>query len=247
MLTLGLDTTAGTATAAIVQDGRLLCEYTMNSGNTHSTTLLPMIENMLALLGKKPADIDLYACAVGPGSFTGVRIGAATVKGLAQPSNTPCVPVSALAALAQNLAGQEGILCPVMNARRQQVYTALFDGDGTKIRRLRKDCAISVEELATQVRKIEKPVYFTGDGYDLVSFLTDRVTPERLRYQSAASVALLGYEIYTNAEDKTLYTGEALLPTYLRKPQAQREREARLQIENIEKERDSHEKNSNRL
>lgn len=247
MLTLGLDTTAGTATAAIVQDGRLLCEYTMNSGNTHSTTLLPMIENMLALLGKKPTDIDLYACAVGPGSFTGVRIGAATVKGLAQPYDTPCVPVSALAALAQNLVGQEGLLCPVMNARRQQVYTALFKGDGTKIRRLREDCAISVEELAAQFREVEMPVYFTGDGYDLVSSLTDRVTPERLRYQSAVSVALLGYEVYTNAEDKTIYTGEALLPTYLRKPQAQREREARLQLEIREKEGNAHAENSNSL
>lgn len=247
MLTLGLDTTAGTAATAIVQDGKLLCEYTMNCGNTHSTTLLPMIENMLSLLGKKPVDIDLYACAVGPGSFTGVRIGAATVKGLAQPYDTPCVPVSALAALAQNLVGREGILCPVMNARRQQVYTALFDGDGTKIRRLQEDCAISVDALAAQLREIEKPVYFTGDGYDLVSSLTDRVTPERLRYQSAVSVALLGYEIYTNAEDKTIYREETLLPTYLRKPQAQREREARLQMENSEKEGDRYEENSDCL
>ncbi len=237
MLTLGLDTTAGTATAAVVQDGKLLGEYTINSGNTHSTTLLPMIESMLHLLGIKPADIGLYACAVGPGSFTGVRIGAATVKGLAQPYNTPCVPVSALEALAQNLAGHRGILCPVMNARRQQVYTALFDTDGIRIRRLREDCAISIEELSALLKEMEKPVYFVGDGYELVSALTDRVTPERLRYQSAASVALLGYKIYANAENKADYTGEALLPTYLRKPQAQREREARLAIENTKKER----------
>lgn len=235
MLTLGLDTTAGTASVAILSDERLLCEYTLNSGNTHSQTLLPMIENMLGLLGKKPYDIDLYACAAGPGSFTGVRIGAATVKGLAEPFDTPCVPVSALEALAQNLAGYEGILCPAMNARRQQVYTALFESDGSGISRLCEDQAMAVEELAIRLQSVEKPVYFTGDGYDLVSDLTDRVTPERLRYQSAVSVALCGYRIYMNADDKTGYTAEVLLPTYLRKPQAQREREARMQCEKTKK------------
>ncbi len=232
MLTLGLDTTAGTASAAILSDEKLLCEYTLNSGNTHSQTLLPMIENMLGLLGKKPSDIDLYVCAAGPGSFTGVRIGAATVKGLAEPFDTPCVPVSALEALAQNLAGYEGLLCPAMNARRQQVYTALFESDGIGISRISEDQAMAVEELAVLLQDMKKPVYFTGDGYDLVSGLTDRVTPERMRYQSAASVALCGYRIYRNADDKTNYTAEALLPTYLRKPQAQREREARMQSEN---------------
>lgn len=233
MLTLGLDTTAGTASAAILLDEKLLCEYTLNSGNTHSQTLLPMIQNMLGLLGKKPADIDLYACAAGPGSFTGVRIGAATVKGLAEPFDTPCVPVSALEALAQNLAGQKGILCPAMNARRQQVYTALFLSDGSGIRRIWEDQAMAVEELASRLQGMDQPVYFTGDGYDLVSGLTDRVTPERLRYQSAASVALCGYRMYMGADDKAGYTGEALLPTYLRKPQAEREREARMKLENI--------------
>lgn len=229
MLTLGLDTTAGTASAAILSNEKLLCEYTLNSGNTHSQTLLPMIENMLGLLGKKTSDIDLYACAAGPGSFTGVRIGTATVKGLAAPFDTPCVPVSALEALAQNLVGYEGILCPVMNARRQQVYTALFASDGRELRRLDEDRAMAVEELAAILRKMDKPVYFTGDGYDLVWTLTDRITPERLRYQSAASVALCGYKKYTRAEDKTGFTADALLPTYLRKPQAQREREERMQ------------------
>ncbi len=186
----------------------------------------------LDLLGKKPSDIDLYVCAAGPGSFTGVRIGAATVKGLAAPFDTPCVPVSALEALAQNLAGYEGILCPVMNARRQQVYMALFASDGAGISRLCEDQAMAAEELADRLKEMERPVYFTGDGYDLVSDLTDRITPERLRYQSAASVAVCGYRIYENAVDKMKYTAEALLPTYLRKPQAEREREARLQSAN---------------
>ena len=231
MLTLGLDTTAGTASAAILSDEKLLCEYTLNSGNTHSQTLLPMIENMLGLLGKKTSDIDLYVCAAGPGSFTGVRIGVATVKGLAEPFDAPCVPVSELKALAQNLAGYEGILCPAMNARRQQVYTALFESNGIEINRLCEDQAMVVEELAVRLQDMKKPVYFTGDGYDLVSGLTDRVTPERLRYQSAASVALCGYQTYMNADDKTSYMAQALLPTYLRKPQAQREREARMQCE----------------
>lgn len=237
MLTLGLDTTAGTACAAILSDDKLLCEYTMHSGNTHSTTLLPMIENMLALLGKKASDIDLYACAAGPGSFTGVRIGAATVKGMAYPYNTPCVPVSTLEALAYNLVGYGGLLCPVMNARRQQVYTALFSSDGVHLRRLCADCAMAVEDLASLLKGTGEPVYFVGDGYDLVTHLTDRVTPERLRYPSAVSVALCGYWIYANAENKAVYAPEALLPVYLRKPQAQREREARLEQEKRENER----------
>lgn len=228
MLTLGIDTTAGTASVALLSGETMLGEYTLNSGNTHSQTLLPMIEHMLARTGKTPKDIELYACAAGPGSFTGVRIGAATVKGLAAPWNTPCVPVSALEALAQNLAIVDGRICPVMNARRGQVYTALFESSGGALHRTLPDAALSLGELEALLREADTPVYFVGDGYDLTEPFRKTQTPERLRYQSAASVALLGQQAYLASEDKTALTAAALLPTYLRKPQAEREREERM-------------------
>ena len=236
MLTLGIDTTAGSASVALLSEETLLSEYTLNSGNTHSQTLLPMIEHMFDRVGKTPRDIDLYACAVGPGSFTGVRIGAATVQGLASPWNTPCVPVSALAALAQNLAIVRGRICPVMNARRRQVYTALFESDGTGVlHRTHPDAALSLAELEQLLREANTPVYFVGDGYDLTEPFRQTHTPERLRYQSAVSVALCGQRIYLAAEDKTAFSAAALLPTYLRKPQAEREREERMKEQEKDK------------
>ena len=127
MLILAIDSTATVGSVALLRDSTILCEYTVNAGNTHSITLLPMIEHMLKVADIKLSDIDLFAASVGPGSFTGVRIGTATIKGLAHPLSKPCVGVSTLEALAYNLKGLGGIICPCMNARRSQVYTALFE------------------------------------------------------------------------------------------------------------------------
>lgn len=230
MLILALDSTATTASTALVKDSKVLCEYTVNAGNTHSVTLLPMIENMLKTTCTELSDIDLFAASVGPGSFTGVRIGTATVKGLAFSKNVPCVGVSTLEALAYNLRGSGGIICPCMNARRGQVYTALFE-DGETLKRLTDDMAISIEELSQLLCDFEGEVRFCGDGYFLVSHLSDKKTEERLTLQSAVSVALVAEKLYNAAPDKSVFTHASLNPTYLRKPQAEREREERLKAE----------------
>ena len=129
MKILALDSSATVATVALCEDQRLLAEYTVNNGNTHSETLLPMVESLLANFSMTAKDVDIFAASIGPGSFTGVRIGAATLKGLAFASNKACVGVSTLEARAYNLVSHKGLICPVMNARRSQVYTALFRSD----------------------------------------------------------------------------------------------------------------------
>lgn len=233
MLILAIDSTATTASVALVRDRRVLSEYTVNAGNTHSVTLLPMIEHMLKMAEISLADVDLFAVSAGPGSFTGVRIGTATVKGLAFNTGKPCVCVSSLEALAYNLRGTGGIICSAMNARRGQVYTAIFE-DGEPLRRLSEDMAIPVSTLSEMLSAFEGEVRFTGDGYDLVSHLSENETPHRLRLQSAASVAAVAERVYEEASDKSVFTDSAANPTYLRKPQAEREREERLRAESAE-------------
>lgn len=226
---LALDSTAGTATAALCRDEELLGLYTLNSGNTQSETLLPMIESILKLSHKNIADIDLFACSKGPGSFTGVRIGAATVKGLAFDSGKPCLGVSTLEALAFNLTGFKGLLCPVMNARRGQVYNALFRSDGTTLTRLCPDRALSLTELSAELESITENLYLTGDGYDITEEALKnnamlQKTPVLWRDQNAYSVAMVALSAYRRG-DRGIDTD--LAPSYLRLPQAERERLAR--------------------
>lgn len=230
MLILALDSTATVSTVALIRDGKILSEYTVNAGNTQSVTLLPMAEHIMKCCDVTVDDIDMFAGSAGPGSFTGVRIGAATLKGLAFKNNTPTVPVSALEALAENLVGFEGIICPAMNARRNQVYTALFRNESGKQTRLTDDLAISLDELReliAEYKKADEKLYFTGDGYFMVEDMTEDKTPERLRLQSAVSVAAVAERVYEAAEDKA-FLPENFTPTYLRKPQAEREREERM-------------------
>lgn len=226
---LAFDSTATVATAAVRKNGSTLGEFSVNAGNTHSTTLLPMAEQLMKSCSLTFDDIDIYALAQGPGSFTGVRIGAAVVKGLAFKNETPCVGVSTLEALAYSLRGIKGTLCPCMNARREQVYTAIFKSDGKTVHRVTEDMAISVEELRERLSSYDD-VYFCGDGYFLVEGLTENITPEGLRCQSAASVAAVAERIYEESEDKS-FPPDSLAPTYLRLPQAERERLERLNKE----------------
>lgn len=235
MITLALDTTALIASAAITKNGKLLCEYTVNSGNTHSVTLLPMITHMLETVKLTPSDIDLYAVSAGPGSFTGVRIGVATAKGLAFADNTACIGVSSLEAMAENLRGLEGIICPVINARRSQVYTALFECKNGEIKRLSEDTTMLISELEEALGEYPS-VWFTGDAYDMVSYMSKNETPANLRVCNAYGVAAAGERIYTASEDKTQFTDVNLSPIYLKKPQAEREREERLERESKENE-----------
>ncbi len=230
MITLAVDTTAQIASVAVLRSGRTLCEYTVNSGNTHSVTLLSMIKHALETVGLTPKDVDLYVLSAGPGSFTGVRIGAAALKGLAFADNKPCVAVSTLEAMAENLSGLEGVICPVINARRGQVYGALFESRDGNLRRLTEDDTLLVDELPNILDGYDS-VWFTGDGYPMVCAYTKNVTPQALRDISAAAVARVGVRKYEEAEDKTVFTDSALLPVYLKKPQAEREREERLKKE----------------
>ena len=152
MIVLAIDSTAVSGSVAVCRDEELLGEFTLNVGNTHSETLLPMVESVLKACGMTVSDVDVFACDEGPGSFTGVRIGASTIKGLAFNSGKPCIGVSTLEALAHNLVGFEGIACPVMNARRNQVYNALFTVNGKAVTRLCDDRAISIPELEEELK-----------------------------------------------------------------------------------------------
>lgn len=228
MKILSLDTSATVASVAIAEDRTPLAEYTLNAKNTHSETLLPMIEAALKALSLKPCDIDLFALSAGPGSFTGVRIGAATVKGLAFASNKPCIEVSTLEALAQNLVIKEGLICPVMNARRSQVYTALFRSDGKTLTRLMPDSALSIEELDDLLLQYGEAIALVGDGYDICKqgFRKTELcyVPEAMRLQSALSVSAIALKKYESGE---VSTDSALSVNYLRPSQAERERAER--------------------
>ncbi len=237
MLILALDSTALAASVALDLDGHLLAEFTINTGHTHSETLLPMVESVLSITGKTVDDIDLFACTAGPGSFTGVRIGAATVKGLAFGKGKPCIGVSTLEVLAHNALPTNGILCPAMNARRQQIYNALFETSGNALTRLCDDRALAITELGDELNTQypDRPVYLMGDGailvYDaLVDTLGDRlhVLPERLLHQSGFYTAEVARRLLASG---VCTTDAELSPVYLRPSQAERVRAEKLAAE----------------
>ncbi len=224
MKILAIDSTAIVASVALCDDEKLIALYTVNNGNTHSETLLPMVESILKEAKLTPADIELFAVSNGPGSFTGVRIGCATIKGIAFGRTIPCVGVSTLEALAYNLKGSDGIICPVMNARRNQVYNALFRFEGDKLVRLCPDRAIAVSELADELSDKEK-IYLSGDG---VSITAPAIPANKLGFthpvmahQNAYSIAMCALESYKSGN---YVTDIDLAPTYLRPSQAERER-----------------------
>ena len=227
MKILAIDSCMNTSSVAILEDERLVALYTVNTDNTHSETLLPMIRDALKSADIGAEEIDAYAVSHGPGSFTGVRIGVATVKGLAFGKGKPCVEVSTIEALAENLEGFSGIICPVMNARRGQVYTGIFK-DGA---RLMEDRCMMLDDLIPMLYEYGEDIYFVGDGYDLaekMSINNMRVTPEALRYANGYSVGKIAYRRIKNNE---AVSDSDIRVNYLRKPQAEREREERLKME----------------
>ena len=230
MLILAFESSAKAASVALVRDGRLLSQSIQISGLTHSRTLLPMAEDLLKNAETRVQDVDLIAVAQGPGSFTGVRIGVSTVKGLAWAAEKPCAGVSTLEAMAWHGLAAGGTICPVMDARRQQVYNALFEIREGKPVRLCEDRPISLEELADELRALPSPAFLLGDGAALTAaFLSGqgipyRLAPDNLLWQDAWGVAMA-------AQDKTPVSGEELLPVYLRLSQAERERQERLAAE----------------
>ena len=228
MLILALESSAKAASAALMEDESLIAQYSQCSGLTHSRTLLPMVEDMLKNTEKKIADVDLIAVAHGPGSFTGIRIGVSTVKGLAWASDKKCVGVSTLEAMAWHGVSAGGLICPVMDARRSQVYNALFETDGAgRPVRLTEDRAVSLAELAGELKDYECAPLLVGDGAKLTyDYLTNegiacRMAPANLLYQSAWGVGMA-------ALGKKAGSADDLLPVYLRLSQAERERQERL-------------------
>ena len=241
MLILALDSAALSGSVALCEDGVLIAECTVCTGHTHSETLLPMVEAVLRAAGRQVGDIGLFACTVGPGSFTGVRIGAATVKGLAFGRGVPCIGVSTPEALAENgvqlAAATGGLLCPVMNARREQVFNALFEVRDGQACRLCADRALPMVELghglAEDPAYAGRPVLLTGDGAAMTAQVLAGILPaecviclpERDSRVSAYHVAQCALRAY-RAGVRT--TDAELTPVYLRMSQAERTRTEKL-------------------
>ena len=230
MKILAIETSAKSVSAAVVEGGVPLASAYQNMGLTHSRTLMPLVDGMLSAAGLRVRDMDLLAAANGPGSFTGLRIGVSALKGLAWALEKPCCGVSTLAAMARNLAHMEGLIICAMDARRQQVYNALFEVRGGALLRRCPDRAVSVEQLAAELEVRKKPHILVGDGTKLCyNELTKRglpmePAPPHLVFQSAWGVALAAAEL---AGRGGLVTAAGLEPVYHRLSQAERERLAR--------------------
>ena len=231
MLILAFETSAKAASVALLEDGKLLGESYQNTGLTHSQTLMVMAENLLSQCGKTVADVTAAAVAAGPGSFTGVRIGVAAAKGFAWGREIPCYGVSTLEAMALSLGVYQGYVCPCMDARRSQVYNALFYVNQGVPERVSEDRAISLAELGAELKSLKEPIFLVGDGSNLCyNTLLENVPnlvlpPEHRMHQRASGVAL--------AARKQVEVGDpgdanALTPNYLRLSQAERERAERM-------------------
>lgn len=230
MRILAFESTAKPASVALCEDDRLIAQSFQNCGQTHSVTLLPMAQALLTNSGYTLQDIDLFAVAHGPGSFTGVRIGVSTVKGLAWGNEKPAVGVSALEAMAWNgtAFGEGALICCVMDARREQVYSALFEVQQGAPVRLCPDRAVALADLSEELRAGGRTAHLVGDGTEVTAAYFEKVgvdcvaAPEMLRWQSAYGVALAA----SRAEPGT---ADSVLPVYLRLSQAERERQARME------------------
>ena len=227
MLIFAFETSAKAGSVALMDDSRLLGESYCNTTLTHSQTLLSMGEDLLKSCNFTPQDVTAVAVAAGPGSFTGVRIGVAAAKGFAWARELPCCGVSTLKAMALGLGIWQGYVCPVMDARRSQVYNALFRVEKGCCTRIREDRAISLEDLGRELETLEEPIFLVGDGsvlcYDSLSETVPGLVcpPEHHMHQRAAGVALAAREMLARGESTD---GASLTPNYLRLSQAERER-----------------------
>lgn len=232
MKILGVDSSGIVASIAVVEDGVTKAEYTINNKKTHSQTLLPMLDAVSNMLEEDLGDVDAIAISAGPGSFTGLRIGSAAVKGLAQAWKKPIVPVPTVDGLAYNCWGHDRIVCPLMDARRNQTYTGLFsfasEGEGYKMNTILEQCAVSLDEIIEKINELGKPVTFLGDGVPVFKEQIEEkckvdysYAPAFANRQRAAVIATLG-EIYFGEGKVETATSHA--PEYLRLSQAERER-----------------------
>ena len=230
MKILPLETSAKSVSAAVVENGAVLASSYQNTGLTHSRTLMPLVDGMLRAADLKLEQMDLVAVAQGPGSFTGLRIGVSAAKGLAWAKELPCCGVSTLLAMAQNLRHMDGTIVCAMDARRNQVYNAVFRAENGHLTRLTEDRAISLAELAEELKNDETTKFIVGDGAKLCyNYLQEqgipcRMAPAALVMQNAVGVGLAAEELA--AEGKTV-SAQELVPVYLRLSQAERERLAK--------------------
>ena len=241
MKILALDSSGLVASVALLENDNLVAEFTVNNKKTHSQTLLPMLDEVVKAAGIELDTVDAIAIAAGPGSFTGLRIGAATVKGLSLALDKPIIPVPTLEGLAYNFWGSDRLICPIMDARRNQVYTGIYEFCKEEIpekessehqlvmHSIKEQCAIAVDELVEELNRLGREVIFLGDG---VPVYREQIlqklkvpcsfAPAANNRQRAASVASLGAVYYAHGRTVTAAEHE---PEYLRKSQAERERE----------------------
>lgn len=230
MKILAIDSSGLTASVAIANEENLLAEYTVNNKKTHSQTLLPMLDEIVKATDTELETIDAIAAASGPGSFTGLRIGASTVKGLALALEKPVVPVPTLEGLAYNLWGCEGLICPIMDARRNQVYTAVYRFENGDPETVLLQTPMDIDELLDILKEKNDKVTFTGDGTDVYLEHIKKILPKssfapvHMNKQRAGSVAFAGLRRFRRGE---FINGDDFAPEYLRVSQAERERKER--------------------
>lgn len=236
MRILGVDSSGNVASVALVQDDITVAEYSVNYKKTHSQTLLPMLDEIVKMAEINLQDIDAIAIAAGPGSFTGLRIGSATVKGLGLALDKTIVSVPTCHALAYNLCMSDSLVCPIMDARRNQVYTGIYKFEDGNMQVVKNQDAMDICDLIEELNHIGKPVIFTGDGVPVFKKTIDEklscehtYAPAHLNRQRAGAVATLGMRYYAQG---VYETADEHKPVYLRKSQAEREREEKMAEQN---------------
>lgn len=232
MKILALDSSGMAASVAVVEDENMLAEYTVNYKKTHSQTLLPMLDAAVQMVQLKLDTIDAIAVASGPGSFTGLRIGSATAKGLGLALDKPIIGVPTTQAMAYNLFGAGGVVCPIMDARRNQVYTGIYGFKNGHLEILEDQMAADIYQVIEKLNALKCPVIFTGDGISVYREVIDQniqvpaeYSPAHLNRQRASAVAALAMEYL---KEGRVQTAAEHRPEYLRMSQAERERQERL-------------------
>ncbi len=233
MKILAIDSSGMAASVAVVEDEKLLCEFTINYKRTHSQTLLPMLDEAAKLIELDLNTLDAIAVAAGPGSFTGLRIGSSTAKGLGLALDKPLISIPTLEGLAYNLFGVSSLVCPLMDARRNQVYTGVYSFEGESLKTHVAQCAVGIDEIIGKICEMGREVVFLGDGVSVYApyirqhcVVPYQYAPAHLNQQRAGACAALAIRYYQAG--KTQSAAEHR-PEYLRKPQAEREREKQLQ------------------
>ena len=234
MQILAIESSSLTAGAAIIKDDVVLAEYSVSFKKTHSQTLLPMIDEVVKMTETNLKELDAIAISAGPGSFTGLRIGMATVKGLSMGSNKPYLSISSLDALAYSLINFDGIICPIMDALRDSVFTCMYKSSNGELSKIIDYSALSLDELVEILQEKDKSVIFTGDGvYKYKEYLLEKLpnakfAPNHLSVVKASALGELGMELLRQGQCDDINSS----PLYLKKPQAERELEQRMKMQN---------------